>query len=187
MTVTVTFVAHDNAQIGHDGLHPTPRGASIVQPAPNTMRGQHRTACTQHHEGPASYGLHSTPRGASIVRPALNTTRGLHPTPRGTSIVRPAPNTTRGQHRTACTQHHEGPASYGLHPTPRGACTQHHEGPASWPATQAGTWRASSGRNIGRPRHQQASRGRNSSVGSVLGWLSCLMQRRGFHPPLNLR
>ena len=62
----VTSVAHDNAQIGHDGLHPTPRGASIVRPAPNTTRGLHLTprgACTQHHEGPAP-----------------NTTRGQHRT-----------------------------------------------------------------------------------------------------------
>ena len=30
-------------------------------------------------------------------------------------------------------------------------------------------------------------RGRNSSVGSALGSLSCVMQRRGFGPPLSLR
>ena len=28
---------------------------------------------------------------------------------------------------------------------------------------------------------------RNSSVGSVVGSLSCVMQRRGFDPPLSLR
>ena len=29
--------------------------------------------------------------------------------------------------------------------------------------------------------------GGNSSVGSVLGWLSCMMHSRGFHPPLSLQ
>ena len=53
----VTFVAHDNARIGHDGLHLTPRGASIV--AGNTGRQvaglfwqkqQSRSHCRPRHQ-----------------------------------------------------------------------------------------------------------------------------------------
>ena len=34
--------------------------------------------------------------------------------------------------------------------------------------------------------HSNQIRGRNSSVGSVLGLLSCVMQNHGFDPPLSL-
>ena len=40
---------------------------------------------------------------------------------------------------------------------------------------------------ISEVRYTEITGGRNSSVGSVLGSLPCVMQHRGLEPPLNLR
>ena len=57
-----------------------------------------------------------------------------------------------------------------------------------WADEAEGLWkqRAVAGREIKEELNRKEG-GQNSSVGSVLGSLSCVMQHHGFEPPLSLR